>query len=133
MNITYGKGEACVCFNELVENPLDRSCIKRFTRVFNSDIVKASIRLHERFIAAETAADYNKMYGSGQNRIEIKEGVKNKDNLVLKVRITDAYRKFFYSVENTGEGMIIKENWAGQFADIRNIHVFDINKHEYKK
>ncbi|OAV75848.1 hypothetical protein Barb7_00499 [Bacteroidales bacterium Barb7] len=133
MNITYEENKACVCFKELVENPLDRSCSKRFTKIFNHDIIQACIRLHERFVAAETAADYNKMYGSGQNRIEVKEGTKNKDDLVLKVRITDAYRKFFHAMESSGEGMVIRENWKGQFADIRNIHVFDVNKHEYKK
>ena len=132
MNITYKDDKDCNCYKDLMKNPIDRMCIKKFTKTFGLEIIKSATRLHERLISFNTALDYNKVFGKSDNRIEIVSGTGKKENLVLKVRITNSFRKFFYSFSQDGENVITTEEWIGQFNEVEFIHVFEINKHDYK-
>jgi hypothetical protein len=116
-----------------MNNPTDRIFIKKFTKIFRQEVIKPSVQLHERLTSHETAESYNKIY-QRDNSIETVKGRKKKDRLVLKVRITQEYRKFFYFVsdKNNETEFLNNERWSGQFNDVRNIHVFEINKHDYK-
>jgi hypothetical protein len=118
----------CDCYRELVENETDRIAIKKFKKHFNENVLKAALKLHKKLKNADNAAIYNGTV-SADNRIEKKQGQRNKEPLVLKVRIQDAYRKFFYFV--CSEQLCKEDEWAGQFQDVSSILVFEINKHNY--
>jgi hypothetical protein len=129
MYITFENNDKyCNCYQELVEKETDRTSIKRFKKHFNENVLKAALKLHKKLKIADNAAIYNAT-ASADNRIEKKQGQKNKDSLVLKVRIQDAYRKFFYYI--CFEQRCRENEWTGQFADVKAIHVFEINKHNY--
>ncbi|MDR1091236.1 MAG: hypothetical protein LBL79_09190 [Prevotella sp.] len=132
MVITYNDKKACDCYKDLMKNPTDRACIRNFSKTFTQNIIKSAIQLHERLTAFETALDYNKVYGQTDNRIELLSGTGKKENLVLKVRINRDYRKFFYFLYNEDKEPLITELWTGQFNEVKFIHVFEINKHDYQ-
>jgi hypothetical protein len=134
MNITFEATNECICYQELVANETDRKAIKKFTRHFGNAVLGAVLKTHKKLKIAENARIYNNTV-SFDNRIGKKNGVKDKDPLILKVRIQDAYRKFFYFVIRTTDEtqyFCLSENWEGQFDEVKDIHVFEINKHDYK-
>lgn len=131
MNISYDLNKTCNCYEAFVNNPNDRKYMKTFNKMFCKEIMGSVIKLHQRLKAYETASMYNAIAGS-DNKIELKSGTGSKDNLVLKVRINKEYRKFFYYVVSTGDCVLTNE-WKGQFNEVKDICVFDVNKHEYKK
>jgi hypothetical protein len=132
MNITFGKSKECVCYRDLVSDETDRFAKKRFTKQFSQELITAALKLHKRLKASPNAEVYNNT-SSDDNKIQLKEGTKNKDPLELKIRIQKAYRIFFYYVIREKEGeYCLREEWKGQFREIEDIHIFTINKHEYK-
>lgn len=131
MNISYDPNKTCNCYEAFVNNPTDRNCIKAFNKSFCKEIMNSAIRLHDRLSSYENALIYNTIAGSG-NKIELKSGTRNKENLVLKVRIDKDYRKFFYYIVSN-HTCALTEEWKGQYNDVKDIYVFDVNKHEYKK
>jgi hypothetical protein len=132
MNITYEDNKDCRCYRDLVDSEGGRLEIKEFSRHFGCHIVAAALRLHQRLKNAESAELYNNIAGA-KNKIEKKEGQKRNEPLILKLRVQDAYRKlFYYIIAESGDGTIcVEENWTGQFNKVKDIHVFDINKHKY--
>ncbi|MBQ3635515.1 MAG: hypothetical protein II951_07875 [Bacteroidales bacterium] len=76
--------------------------------------------------------DYNAIYGSTDNRIELKDGVKAKEPLMLKVRVTRGWRKFFWHIIDQDGGLALKRDWTGDFGSVIDILVVEINKHDYK-
>jgi len=135
MKIEFDKNKLCKAYKELVENPENRSSHKAFARAFNNSLAKAAIKLHKKLTNAQNAYVYN-LITSSDNRIGLKEGVKHHEPLVLKVRIQDSYRKFFYFCENNSQGKEefgLKKNWGGQFENILKIYVYEVNKHDYSK
>ena len=133
VDITYKDEKGCNCYRDLMKNPTDRICIKNFTKKFCKEIINPAIKLHDRLEAFGTASEYNKVFGNTNNRIEKKSGTGDKESLVLKVRITDSYRKFFYFIPIDKDSAITTEEWNGQFNEVNSIHVFEINKHNYDK
>lgn len=132
MIITFGESKECCCYEELVNNPTDRNIIKKFTKKYPHDIIEPAIKLHERLKSFDTAADYQVIYGKTKNGIELKEGVKDKDPLILKLRVSLDYRKFFYHVLcPETPNYLLKKDWNGQFSEIKHIYVYDVNKHKY--
>jgi hypothetical protein len=89
--------------------------------------------LHQRLKSADNAACYNSIAGS-DNKIEKMSSQAKSSPPVLKTRIQEAYRKFFYYIitDEDERRECSEEGWAGQFNRIKNIHVFNINKHKYK-
>lgn len=88
------------------------------------------MRRHNLLKQYPTALDYNKVYGLTTNRIELKDGTKKNQPLILKVRVTGSWRKFFYVVIGE-EDYLLTKDWVGQFDEVRSIYVIDVNKHDY--
>lgn len=134
MNITFKKGRENKCYEEFVNNPLDGSALRQFCKLYPKTIVKEVLNRHRLLSLFQTAAQYNAVYGATDNRIEKLQGIKGKEYFILKVRITSSYRKFFYVVSDIKNNEYLKvENWAGQFKDVSDIFVIEVNKHDYSK
>jgi hypothetical protein len=132
MNITFSSGKANKCYEEFVNNPLDRKAMRNFCKLYSKDIAEAAIHRHVELEKYPNAGIYNAVYGSTDNRIEKKQGVKNKDSFVLKVRVTGAYRKFFHVLVDMQNMTFLKTSeWEGQFKAVTDIYVIEVNKHDY--
>jgi hypothetical protein len=132
MNIVFENNKECSCYKDLVNNATDRGAIKRFTKHFGASVISAVLKTHNKLKLADNAHVYNSI-ASVNNKIEKLNGQRENDPLVLKIRIQDAYRKLFYFIINPSEAQkCCEKNWTGQFAEITDIHVFKINKHDYK-
>lgn len=101
MNILFKNTKENKCYEEFVEDPSDRKKLRAFNKIYGPSIAGESVKLHKRLKQYDTAANYNKVYGLTANRIEIKNGGKDKDPFILKVRVTGAFRKFFYHIVTT--------------------------------
>ncbi|MBQ0161043.1 MAG: hypothetical protein KBT28_10565 [Bacteroidales bacterium] len=133
MDIAY-KGKIAEIFGNYVKHPDDREAGRKFDKTFNRELREPANRLHSRFKSAQSAMTYNVLYRENQNGIEKKSGCKEKDRLVLKVRITKAWRKFFYAYAHDSNKLYQVKEWdeKGNLDDITEIMVFDVNKHNYK-
>lgn len=58
-------------------------------------------------------------------------GVKDKEALVLKVRVDRSYRKFFNHLIDELGSLRLKKDWKGDFNSITAIFVTDVNNHDY--
>lgn len=135
MEITFDDNKDCDSYKNYVEKPDDRGYIKQFNKIFGQNNLAPALRIHERLKNSKNASFYNLTFAGPKNKIEKKDGCRDNEEQVLKVRIGDAYRKFFY-YKQIIEGEIsfcLTKDWSGQFEQITDIHVFDINKHVYKK
>jgi hypothetical protein len=133
MNIFYKNSKGNKCYREFVENPEDRAKRRAFARFFNDSIADEAANLHNRMKLVENAAVYNNLFGSAHNGIELKQGQKDKENLILKVRVTRSYRKFFSQLVDVETLSCLKQkDWQGKFELITDIYVIEINHHDYK-
>lgn len=135
MVIDFENNKDCNCYKDLVLNPTSRLSIKNFGKRFDSRLASAAVKVHNKLLSASNASIYNLTVGH-DNKIKLKAGTSDKDSLILKVRVQDAYRKFFnfYVSDSTGvETFCLTKDWTGQFDQIFKIYVHDVNKHEYKK
>lgn len=114
MNVTFSNGKANNCYEAFVTNPLDRQALKKFCKLYSMDIADEAVNLHNRITKFPSASACNAVYGSTKNRIEKKEGVKDKDPFIMKVRVTSAYRKFFNILLDAEVGTLLKtKEWIG--------------------
>ncbi|MBO7133020.1 MAG: hypothetical protein J6W06_02525 [Bacteroidales bacterium] len=134
MNITYTDSKEVTAYKDFVCSPTNRDSQRNFRKYFPASIEKQAVKLHQRLaVMFNNAADYNRVFGNTDNRIERKDGQRDSDNIVFKTRINDSYRKFFNVVENIADFSLLKVcNWQGNFEIITDIHVIDVNKHDYK-
>lgn len=135
MEIKYDGSKSVKCYSDYVLHPEDRKAVKSFCRIFGSELLSAAKKLHERLINFRTVGDYNAMFGQTDNRIEIKKGDKDTEELVMKVRVTLSYRKFFNGLcEDEGRLLVgdLKEN-NRRLCEVGTIFVFDVNNHKYEK
>ncbi|OXE96175.1 hypothetical protein B0A63_21920 [Flavobacterium johnsoniae UW101] len=135
MIINFENNKDCNCYRDLVLNPADRQSMKNFGRRFDSKLMSAAVKVHNKLLSAPNASIYN-LTVSNDNKIQLKSGTPDKESLILKVRVQDAYRKFFnfYVSDSTGvETFCLTKDWTGQFDQISKIYVHDVNKHDYKK
>lgn len=131
MDIKYdGGSKSVVCYRDYVQSPDDRSAARAFRKKFGENLMSPAIKLHERFLNYSSAGSYNAMYGSTDNRIEIKRAVKDRDALVLKVRVDRSYRKFFNHLKEDSV-ILLKKDWQGDFNAVTVIFVTDVNNHDY--
>ena len=130
MQIRFKKTKELKVYEDFVEHPTDRKAFRTFLRYYPNDIVQESVKRHSLLKQYHTAMDYNKVYGQTANRIEIKDGTKNNQPLILKTRVTGSWRKFFYVVADE-EGYLLTKDWVGKFDEVRSIYVIDVNKHDY--
>ena len=132
MNILFKNTKENKCYEEFVEDPSDRKKLRAFNKIYGPSIAGESVKLHKRLKQYDTAANYNKVYGLTANRIEIKNGGKDKDPFILKVRVTGAFRKFFYHIVTTESlEFLKKKDWKGAFEEASYIYVIEINNHDY--
>ena len=132
MQITFDNNRDMKCYENFVKNPLDRTYRRKFWKVFSDEIADEAVKRYDLMKKFPSASDYNQVYGASDNRIEIKRGTKDKEPLVFKVRISRSYRKFFYMIAQSGTDLYLrKQEWVGQFNELTNVHIFEVNKHEY--
>lgn len=130
MVIDYKKSKENKCYMAYVNNPSDRKNIRDFTKHFpEPNLKKNAIEIHQRITSSATIESYNAIYGKTENRIEICKGIADKNPLIFRVKINNAWRKFFYGCLQ--EQHILKKEWTGQFCDICKITVLEINNHDY--
>lgn len=130
MLIEFKKTKELKAYEDFVEHPTDRKALRTFLRYYPNDIAQESVKRHSLLKQYATALDYNKVYGLTTNRIELKDGTKKNQPLILKVRVTGSWRKFFYVVVGEDEYLLTKD-WVGQFGEVKSIYVIDVNKHDY--
>lgn len=134
MKITYNGTKDCCYYRDYLENPTDRTAIKKFSKHFGENLMSPASKLHQRLKISPNANEYNKLFGANNNKIELMQDTKDNESLILKTRVTSSYRKFFNYIINTEEvDFLKKKDWLGQFSNVENIHVIGINNHEYKK
>lgn len=132
MNLQYANTKEVECYKNYVLHPEDRKNQRAFCKHFDISLMEKAKRLHDRLQRCKDVGDYNKTFG-GNNRIELKQGSKNNEPLVLKVRIDKSYRKFFnHIIGNTKEELLLTSDWQGNFKLIESIYVIGVNKHDYK-
>lgn len=128
MNITFGKDKNMQVYEAFVNNPSDRKSIKDFCKYYSKDIMAGVLRRHKSFKQVANAYEYNQIYGKTENRIETLKGLPDKDSVILKVRVTGSYRKFFNVIVN--DRYLKCSEWSN-FDCVENIYVFDVNHHNY--
>lgn len=130
MQITFKNTKELKCYQDFVEHPTDRKAFRTFKKYYPNEIAKDCVRRYNLMKQFDSASEYNSVYGSTINRIEKKDGTKHNGPLILKVRVSSSWRKFFYTVcEN--EDFLLAGNWVGQFDTVKNVCVIDVNKHDY--
>ena len=131
MNVKFRETKTNKIYEKFVNNPTDRTNHRAFCKQFGKQIASEAVKLHERIKAYSSAGAYNKDYGQTANRIEIKSGVKNNEPMIFKVRVTGSWRKFFNSIIDVEENLLVKKDWTGNFDSITDIYVIDVNLHDY--
>ena len=133
MEIEYDESsKEVVCYRQFVLCPTDRSAIRAFNKKFGQALMKPAIKLHDRLKQFPTAEDYNAIYGTTENRIELKKSTGKKDPLILKVRVSGSMRKFFNHIVNDKGDFLLKKDWEGNFSFVKRIFVIAINNHKYE-
>lgn len=131
MKITFKATKSNIIYQRFVEDPTDRAKQRAFYREFDSKIASSAAKLHQRLLAYSSVATYNKDYGQTTNRIETTKGTRDKDPLLLKVRVTGAWRKFFYSINTSSGDFLLEKEWSGQFDAVTDIYITNVNNHDY--
>ena len=88
--------------------------------------------MHDRLEQNASAGAYNVIFGATDNRIELKQGCREKEPLILKVRVGKGPRKFFNSLINDKQEPLLKKDWTGDFETVTTIYVVAVNNHDYK-
>lgn len=130
MQIAFKNTKELKCYKELVEHPTDRKALHFFLKYFPKDIMIDCIRRYEQMKQFDTVSDYNRVFGSTTNRIEKKDGTRQNNPVVLKVRVSGSWRKFFYTICENNDHLLTKD-WKGQFDEVKRIYIIDVNKHDY--
>ena len=131
MNVKFRDTKSNKIYEDFVNNPTDRKNHRAFNKRFGNQIASEAVKLHERIKAYPSAGAYNKDYGQTANRIEIKSGVRNNEPMIFKVRVTSSWRKFFNSIIDAEENLLVQKDWNGDFSSIVDIYVIDVNNHDY--
>lgn len=130
MDIRFKSTKECKCFQAFVEDPTNRAKRRAFGKMF-SGIEEESVKLHKRLLSFADAGAYNKVFGATTNRIELKRGVKKENPLILKIRVTGSWRKFFYNISSKDGDFLLVKDWCGNFDAVSVIYVVDVNNHDY--
>ena len=131
MFIEYGNSKDVKCYRNFVLNPDDRSAARAFSKTFGVPLMSQAKKLHDRLIKYVSAGAYNAIFGQTDNRIEIKQGCRDKEPLILKVRIGQGPRKFFNHIIDKEKNLLLTKDWKGDFNTIKTIYVIAVNNHEY--
>ena len=130
MDIRFKSTKACKCYQEFVEDPTKRAKRRAFGKMFGS-IEDESVKLHKRLLSFANAGAYNKVFGSTNNRIELKRGEKKDNPIILKTRVTGSWRKFFHNIATEDGDFLLVKDWSGDFDNVSTIFIIDVNNHDY--
>ncbi len=131
MVIAYSNSKDVKCYRDFVLNPEDRDASRAFSKTFGAALMASAKKLHDRLNTYVSAGAYNAMYGSTDNRIEIKQGCRDKEPLIFKVRVDRSQRKFFNHIVSDDDSLLLTQDWQGDFNSITRIYVIAINNHDY--
>ena len=131
MVIEYGHSKEVKCYRDFVLNPDNRNAARAFSKTFGVNLMEPAKKLHDRLRKYASAGAYNAIYGSTANRIEIKQGCKKKEPLILKVRVGQGPRKFFNHIVDDEKNLLLTQDWQGDFNSIMTIYVIAVNNHDY--
>lgn len=133
MKLNFSNSKDCQAIENINKNSTDRNFIKEFNRRYNANLLQATIKVCKRLSSAENAHIYNVTI-AGKNKIELLSGVKNNEPTVLKLKIQDGYRKFFYFFCKDNElDFSLHKDWVGQFNQVSSIYIYEMNNHDYSK
>jgi len=133
MKISFKKTKENRCYEDFVNDPLDRGKRRKFERMYSQQIAESAIKLHQRLVSFGSAGEYNKMYGSTDNRIEKKQGTRSNAPMVFKVRVTGSYRKFFHHEQDEIGNLLLTKDWSGDFSLLTSLYVICVNNHDYNE
>lgn len=119
------------CYRDFVQNPADRSATRAFSKAFGVSLMEPAKKLHDRLLRYPSAGAYNADFGRTDNRIELKQGCRDHDPLILKVRVGRGSRKFFNQIVDEVGNLLLKREWTGCFNSVTRIYVIAINNHDY--
>ncbi|WP_313090341.1 hypothetical protein [Chryseobacterium flavum] len=133
MTLNFDNNKNCKAIENISKDSTDRTFVKEFSKRYNANLLKQTVKICKRLTLAENAHAYN-MIASADNKIELLSGVKNNEPTVLKIRVQDGYRKLFhfFCKDQCSEFSLYKD-WIGQFTDIDHIYIYEMNKHNYSK
>ncbi len=131
MFIEYSESKEVICYRDFVLNPDNRIAARAFSKTFGVNLMEPAKKLHDRLTQYVSAGEYNAIYGTTENRIEIKKGDGDKASLVFKVRIGRSHRKFFNHLREENRDILQKKEWQGNFHAIKTIYVIAVNNHDY--
>jgi len=130
MLIEFKNTKELKCYKDFVEHPTDRKALRAFLKYYPKEIAQDCARRYELMKQYASALEYNQVFGGTTNRIEKKDGTKQNNPLVLKVRVSGSWRKFFYTFTEA-DSFLLTKDWVGQFDEVKSIYVIDVNKHDY--
>lgn len=135
MVIEYAENKEVKCYRDFVLKPDDRKIQRAFAKKYGTQLMEPAKKLHDRLKQFNSAGDYNRMFGAGENRIEIKKGDKENEPLILKARISRSMRKFFHQLmpQSSKQKYLRVQDWKGDFFSITEILVVAVNNHDYNK
>ncbi len=133
MDIEYCNSKEVKCYRDYVLHPDDRAASRAFSKLFGANLMEPAKKLHDRLTSFVSAGAYNAVFGTTDNRIEIKQGCANKEPLVLKVRVGRGPRKFFNHITDEIGNFLLTKDWVGDFNSIVKIYVIAVNNHDYNK
>lgn len=131
MVIKYSNSKEVECYRDFVLNPSDRKALRAFSKTFGAMLMEPAKKLHDRLVQYASAGAYNAIFGSTDNRIEIKQGCADKNPLILKVRVGRGPRKFFHHQIDDDGNLLLTKHWSGDFNSVTTIYVIAINNHDY--
>lgn len=131
MVIEYGNSKDVKCYRDFVLSPDNRGASRAFSKTFGVNLMEPAKKLHDRLKKHGSAGTYNTIYGQTDNRIEIKQGCRKKDPLILKVRVGRGTRKFFNHIIDDKRNLLLTQDWKGDFNSIITIYVIAVNNHDY--
>ena len=133
MEIVYDQSSKEVdCYCRFVLDPNNRMAMRAFNKRFGKELMTPAKKMHDRLTQCLSAENYNALYGTSENRIELKKGgVGKMDPLILKVRVSGSVRKFFNHIINDKGNLLLKKDWDGNFRSVERIFVIAVNKHNY--
>lgn len=131
MTISFKDTKDNNIYREYVSDPTNRAKMRAFFKKFGQNLAPEASKLHQRLLSYQNAGEYNQLYGQTDNRIEIKRGTRDRDCMIFKVRVTGAWRKFFYQELDIDGQFLLTKDWEGNFFDIDRIYVIDVNNHDY--
>lgn len=132
MELHYSNDKAVQIWQRFVENPLDMSAQRNFVKHYGAPLVQQATKLHKRLRDATTVSAYNQQHG-GKNRIELKQGQRANDPVVLKVRVNEAWRKYFNIEKQRLDSVLTMGEWQGQLNQVDTLCVIGVNKHKYNE